>query len=235
MHLRIVVWNCNMRLHDKIGELRALRPDVAVVPECACPEVFLQRSIEQAPDDMAWEGLHPRKGLGVLAFGPWRLAVTRAHRPGSATTLPLRVAGPRQFRLLAVWGLPRWAHRRSEAPPEPLGAALERLLPFLACPPAIVAGDFNRLLLGRGRASPLARRLAALGFVSAYHRDREVGHGAEPEPTFCRYRRLPGRHHADHVFVDRATARGVTRVAIGRAGVWVARSDHLPLIVDLAL
>jgi len=238
MRLRIVVWNCNMRLHDKTGRLRGLRPDLAVIPECARPEVLFRRSLNLIPEDFVWEGTNPRKGLMVLAFGPWRLRADPTHEPRSGTTLPLHVSGPRPFRLLAVWGLPRWAHRYRDPPPEPLGQAIERLAPFLSDSPAMVAGDFNRTLLRRrsnGRSVPtvLARRLEALGFVSAYHRDRGVSHGEETEPTFCRYRRLPDRHHGDHLFVDRATATRVRSVEIGYAPRWISTSDHLPLVVEL--
>jgi len=229
-----------MRLHDKTGRLRALRPDLAVIPECACPEVLFRRSLDLIPGDFVWGGTNPRKGLMVMAFGPWRLRADRSHQPRSGTTLPLHVSGPASFRLLAVWGLPLWAHRRRDPPPEPLGRAIERLAPFLSDAPAIVAGDFNRTLVGRRRngssvASVLARRLEALGFVSGYHHDRGVGHGEETEPTFCRYRRLPDRHHADHLFVDRATAARVRRVEIGYAPRWISTSDHMPLVLELEL
>lgn len=227
-----------MRLHDKVERLQALRPDLAVVPECACPEVLLRRSIELAPSDIAWEGANPAKGLAVLAFGPWRLEVDRLRLPRAGTTLPLHVSGPATLRLLAVWGLPRWARRNRDPRPEPLGDAIERLVPFLSNFPAIIAGDFSHTLLARrkdGRPAPsrLARRLAALGFVSAYHSLRGVGHGEEPEPTFCRHRKLPGRHHADHVFVDRTTVSRLRRVEVGCASRWVSASDHLPLVVEL--
>jgi endonuclease/exonuclease/phosphatase family metal-dependent hydrolase len=119
-----------------------------------------------------------------------------------------------------------------------LPVAVARLTPFLRDFPAIVAGDFNRSLGGRrddGRpvVTALARRLDELGFASAYHRHRGVSRGAEAEPTFCRYRRLPGSHHPDHVFLDRATAAGLLGVEVGRADHWVGVSDHLPVVVDL--
>ena len=240
MRIRIVVWNCNMRLHDKAARLRVLRPDLAVIPECACPEVLLRRSTDLVPSDLAWEGSNPAKGLAVLAFGPWRIDVDRRHVARSGTTLPLQVSGPAVLRLLAVWGRTRRAGRRRDPSPEPLGAALARVAPFLSTSPAIVAGDFSHLLLarragGRRAPTPLARRLAALGFVSAYHVARGVAHGEEPEPTFFRHRRLPGRHHADHVFVDLATARGLHDVTLGKAADWTTSSDHLPLVVELSL
>ncbi len=229
-----------MRLHDKVGRLRALRPDVAIVPECACPEVLLRRAPDLEARDFAWDGAIPRKGLAVLAFGPFGLEIDRAHRPRSGTTLPVRVTGPVSFRLVAVWDLPGWGHRPWGPPPEPLPDGLERLSGFLASPPAIVAGDFNKSLLARRsdrRAVPsrLALRLTSLGFSSAYHLARGVEHGGEAEPTFFLHRRLPGRHHADHVFLDTATSSGLRRVEVGAGRRWVPSSDHVPVVVEIEL
>lgn len=228
-----------MALHGKAGRLRALRPDLAVVPECACPEVLLRREPDLGASDFAWSGASPRKGLAVFAFGPFRLEPDRAIDPRSATALPVHVSGPAAFRLVAVWALPRWAHRPWEPPPEPLPRALDRLLPFLREPPAVLAGDFSSALVSRragGRLlpSPLARRLRDLGFESAYHRSRGVEHGAEREPTFFLYRSLSRGAHADHVFLDRGTAAGLRSVTIGWGPRWVRSSDHAPVVVDVS-
>jgi hypothetical protein len=33
--MKIVAWNCNMGFHKKYESLLALKPDVAIIPECA--------------------------------------------------------------------------------------------------------------------------------------------------------------------------------------------------------
>jgi hypothetical protein len=216
-----------MRFHDKLDQLRAMRPDVAVVPECACPEVLLRRTDAFDVADLAWEGVNPQKGLAILSFGPWRLTVDPRHRLTAGTTLPVHVSGPASFRLLGVWGLPRWGHRPRRTRPEPLLDGFERLAGFVRQRPAIVAGDFNSTLTTRGGASPsaLARRLDEEGFVSAHH----------TEPTFFRHRRLPGRHHADHVFVDAALADLLLAVEVGSGLQWILESDHAPVVAELEI
>jgi hypothetical protein len=47
--LRIVAWNCAMALQPKANALLALRPDVAVVPECGQAPELGDRSAEMAP------------------------------------------------------------------------------------------------------------------------------------------------------------------------------------------
>jgi exodeoxyribonuclease-3 len=217
-----------MRLHDKVGPLRDLRPDLAVLPECACPEVLLRRSPEIGASDMAWTGPNPAKGLAVLAFGPWRLTVAAGHNRKAATAAPLDVSGPARLRLLAVWALPRWARRQWDRAPEPVGEAIERSLAFLARTPAVIAGDFHQTLVRKSRGplapSPLARRLEALGFASVCR-----------SPTYFPYRRPHRGYVADHVLLDRPTARLVRAVTIGGGSHWLSASDHLPVSIDLDL
>jgi len=226
-----------MRLHDKFDQLRALQPDIAVIPECACPEVLLRRTDAFDVTDLVWEGVNPQKGLAVLSFGPWRLTVDSRHRITAGTTLPVRVSGPASFRLLAAWGLPRWGHRPRRPTPEPLLAGFDRLTAFIRRRPAIVAGDFNSTLITRGAASPslLAQRLEEEGFVSAYHHSRALDAGSETEPTFFRYRRLPGRHHVDQIFVDATFAARLLGVEVGFGPQWVLTSDHAPVVAELRI
>jgi len=61
--MRIVTWNCNLRLSKKLDRLLGLNPDVAVIQECeqalTCPPGYYY----------TWCGNDPIKGLGVLSRG----------------------------------------------------------------------------------------------------------------------------------------------------------------------
>jgi hypothetical protein len=72
--MRIVVWNCAMALHAKWDRLMSLRPDVAIVPECAGPAVLCKRRGAAEPCSFEWDGHNQNKGLGVFAFGEYTLA-----------------------------------------------------------------------------------------------------------------------------------------------------------------
>lgn len=232
--LRLLVWNCSGRLHDKLLDLHDLRPDVAVLPECACPEVLLRRVSPRALDarDLLWDGTHPSRGLLVATFGAWRAIVNPLHRRGAATTLPVEISGPAELRLLAVWARPPQPDLGHRTSPEPLATALERLSPFLSTGRCVLAGDFNRTLAARSR---LAAHLSARGFVSAYHQVRGVSPGEEPEPNFFRLRRFPSPHHLDHVLVDAALAPVIRAVEMRSGARWSAWSDHAPMTVELEL
>lgn len=223
MSFRLAVWNCNMRLHDKLGGIRRLAPDVIVVPECACPEVLLRRAPHLTPASMLWTGRSSQKGLAILSFNGWSLTADAAHDPRGETTIAARIRGPvEELRLVAAWD-------RADAA-EPVPRALDRLRGFLAVGPAAVAGDFNDTLTGRG---DVARRLHELGFSSAYHGLRGRSIGGEDEPTLYLRRREGVRGHRDAVFLDARLVAALREVTVGSREAWAGASDHTPIVADL--
>lgn len=124
-----------MAMHRKLDRLVSLRPDIAVLPECASPATTSAKPVYSRATSHAWMGDQPTKGLAVLSFGDWRL--TPLPIAGDARfILPLQVDGPLPFRLLAVW---------TQAPDyvEHTHAALTALGPGFFSAPTVIAGDLN--------------------------------------------------------------------------------------------
>lgn len=213
-----------MRVHVKWARIAAIRPDVAVIPECARPEILFRRIEDPRVGDVAWTGRHPQKGLLVATFGEWTIERTRWPRRTNDHVLIVDLAGPASIRLVAVWFPPR---------PQRFSEWIERLPRDR---PAIVAGDFNQTIVRvrnrRKRSTPLARHLNELGFESVYHSVRGAGFGDEPEPTFFLNKDATQGHHVDFCFV-RGLGAADGGVAIGRREEWLASSDHLPLVAEL--
>lgn len=66
--MRIVAWNCNMGLHSKIDKLLSLKPDIAVIPECASPGILREKAALFVPDHCEWiPGSSNQKGLNSRA------------------------------------------------------------------------------------------------------------------------------------------------------------------------
>jgi exodeoxyribonuclease-3 len=233
--VRIVAWNANMAVRRKLPELRSLAPDVAVLSECE------QRVAVPEGASFAWVGRNPHKGLGVLAFGPYSVSLDPAFDPRLQWIAPVRVTGPRPFTLLAVWA----QNDRAKVfhPLEPRSSQLQQALTVfrneLRGSPAVLAGDFNNnVQWDRGKPADwtvTVDRLGEAGFVSAYHADRAVAYGREPEPTlYWRDRRVDGpTYHIDYCFVPRAWS--IVSVAVGSFQDWVGArlSDHVPLTVEV--
>ena len=244
--MRLVAWNCNMALHRKAGALMSLRPDVAVISECAAPERLMPRLPPQAlpglSHDPVWLGGNPNKGLAVFAFNGYRLSPLRGYDRSLRFIAPVRVRGPLEFNLLAVWAQNAndgiW--RKNEA--GPLSRALDRYRSFLRRGPALIAGDFNNNVFWdkpgwamnhKTAVTSLARR----GMVSAYHTVRQEPQGAESQPTlYWRDRRKDGpTYHIDYIFLPKAWAGRIAALTVGRFEDWCGSglSDHVPLTLQI--
>lgn len=236
--MRIVTWNCNMGLHKKIDRLLSLKPDVAILPECASPAILREKAALFVPDQFEWiAGSVEQKGLGVMAWGDYGLIRHDDFRPDFRFILPVQVSGPVAFSLLAVWAM-----NNSDALPMsdrgPLLRAIEHYRPFLTAGPAVIAGDFNnhRCFDKPGRAHNHENTLAemeSLGMFSAYHEVMKVAHDCETHPTFYWMRNQKQQYHLDYCFLSNAWRERVSRVEVGDCKEWLDYSDHMPLVVDI--
>ena len=68
----VLTWNCGRGLHDKMHILRDLRPDVAVVAECASPTHADVAEVVREAVTVRWLGENKTEGLGVLTFNGFK-------------------------------------------------------------------------------------------------------------------------------------------------------------------
>lgn len=244
---RIVIWNCKMALDRKWDALLSLRPDLAVIPECA--RKHAEDCSAQTGGSCGWVGENPHKGLGVFSFNGTTVDISEAIDRNIQVIAPIEVGGALACRLLAVWA----KHPKGQRPGGrghwvgPLLTGLDRYADWLCAGNAIVAGDFNNHVRWdqRGKANNHAnavRQLNGLGLQSAYHLHRGVAQGQEPEPTLHWKTQEKDRntYHIDYCFLSRDLVGRLVNVTLGSYEDWVAKhnaqtSDHVPLIVDLGL
>lgn len=238
--MRIVVWNCNMALHRKWEALTALRPDLAILPEAAAPDVLDRKGTPLDDVSTVWAGKSggsANKGLLVAGFGGLSVERVPEEAPLLDIFLPVRISGRLRFDALTVWSF----NRRSPVGRDRsiIAKALDRYGPFLRGG-ALMGGDFNHSVRwDRGGAHDLAPSLTALSasqLRSAYHVERAEAFGSESLPTlYWRDRREDGpSYHIDYLF-EPPTWRAARRsVSLGSYVSWVAEglSDHVPLICD---
>ena len=240
MKLRIVAWNCNMGLHDKWEHLHALAPDIAIIPECAEPDVLRRRAPEFQFSDCEWQGERNDKGLGVFAFGGVALRRHQSWDRQYHLFLPIEVRGPFKLNLLAVWAFNHRAPATVTPNPRTTRSALAHYAPFLKAAPAAVAGDFNASVFWDNqpayeRFTDVNSDLHALGLESVYHSVNGHDLGHEPDATLYWQRNLAKRYHIDYIYLPAAWRSVVQSVSVGGAAEWVSRSDHAPLVVEVDL
>ncbi|MGI9406413.1 MAG: hypothetical protein ACR2O4_08585 [Hyphomicrobiaceae bacterium] len=234
-----------MALHRKAEALLALRPDVAIVSECASPgRLRTQAADGWLESEPVWIGKSETKGLGVFGFNGYRPDLAAEYAPRYRYIAPVHVSGPASFNLLAVWAQNASAGVTRKHQPGPLRLALARYRHFLTGVPAIAAGDMNNNAIWdrpgwRINHMTKVRVLREMGLVSAYHAVTGEAQGEETVPThYWRDRRKDGpTYHIDFVFIPERWVPRITDFSVGSYEDWCGNglSDHVPIVVDIDL
>ncbi len=241
--MRIVVWNCNMAFHRKLDALRRLKPDIAIVCECADPARLRARVAgDWLEEDPVWVGDNPNKGLAVFAFNGYRARLAAPHYPTLRHIAPLHISGRDECNLLAVWAQNASGGVTRKHQAGPMRRALSKYKTFLSARPAVIAGDLNNNAIWdkpgwRINHMSLVRALEKRGLVSAYHGLRGEAHGEETAPTlYWRDRTKDGpTYHIDYLFIPKTWVGAVRDLTVGSYEDWCGAglSDHVPILVDL--
>lgn len=224
--MRLVTWNCcRGRPALKLPRLLDTQPDIAVVQEC--PQVVEPGQV--------WAGENPRQGLLAIGREGYRLRRSRSTAGGARFFLPVRVTGPAEFNILAVWAQPG-----NKAPRyvNTLFQGIEAHRRFIDSRPTVFLGDLNSAHIPSTRGSHL-RFVEMLRdrhrLVSAYHAFHKIEHGAEGDTTYYHLRHRDKPYHIDYVFVPETWANKIARVTVGAYDDWRDLSDHMPVWVDIEI
>lgn len=249
--MRIVTWNCNGALRNKHGLLDVLKPDILVVQECEDPDRSTKKYKDWA-DKYLWIGKSKNKGLGVFVRnnlslnrckwdGEFSIGGLNIEHPASRwrtseleSFLPCQVGN--HF-LLAVWtkqaGSPIFGHIGQ------LWKYLQIHHSDIAENKCMVIGDFNSNAIWDKsdrwwNHSDVVNELRSIGLESLYHVQFNEEQGEENVPTFYMYRMRDKPYHIDYVFLPKQLLEA-SQLTIGNKEGWLGVSDHMPLIVDVAL
>lgn len=234
--MRLVAWNCAMGLSRKLDALQALRPDIAILSEVACPEVLQSKVRQVCGLPVVWIGDNPNKGLAVMSFTGDDLALDSSCRDSNRYIAPVHVNGKRSFRLLAVWDhndRKEGLNRR----PGPLLRSLNDSSEFCQDNGFVVAGDFNNNPRwdrpnGPNNMAKIVDELTKRGLVSLYHHKTGEPFGTETCGTYWHYRKTP--YHIDYVFVPTSWLEDLVSFEVGTFDAWcrTGLSDHAPLVAE---
>lgn len=227
--MKLVTWNCNLKLKDKFEFLQALKPDIAVVQECeSLPESFFPGATYH------WVGKDQKKGLCVIDF-TCSSEIDQIYKENLAFFLPINLKPGRQ-KLLATWAFNHRAASRygGEYVGEPL-YAFSHYQNWLNDGDLIVAGDFNNSVVwdkpnGGNNFCDIERALSDTGLVSAYHEYFSMKFGQEDHATLYHTKSRDKPYHIDYVFLNRT--KSLNDVSIGDYDTWIRLSDHMPVFVE---
>ena len=224
--MRLTTWNCHHgSCEERLARLASISPDIAVLQECARPPF-------EVPG-LLWFGDNPKKGISMFARAPYTLSAIPQDVTVPRYVIPIKVSGPTEFTLLAVWTLNDKPHQYIRA----VAKALEAYNLLLRNAPAVAMGDFNSNAIWDGdhpadsNHSSVVERMTKLKLVSAYHSVRGEEHGSERENTYYhQWNPLKG-FHIDYCFVPLAWQHRISDVQVGSYDDGKEQSDHRPLTV----
>jgi hypothetical protein len=223
-----------MGLRRKLDTLIALRPDIAVLSEVACPENLRSKAnVGELP--IVWIGDDPNKGLAVVSFTGSSLVLDTSCRSTNQYIAPVHVNGKYPFRLVAVWD----HNDRKEGlnkRPGPLLRALCDSAEFCQSDDVVVAGDFNNNPQwdkpnGPNNMARIVEELTKRGLTSLYHHKTGEPFGAETCGTYWQRKRP---YHIDYIFVPNSWLMNLVSFDVGTFEAWclTGLSDHAPLIAE---
>lgn len=179
---------------------------------------------------------YPRRAIGIFSYTDTVLTPVDLNAPMYGFRRFEARRGDLVFQVAAVWTAktdsPKAAFRQAHE-------GIDRHKAWILRCPTMIMGDFNANASFQGTHwKELMDRIESLGLVSAYHHFFNEAFGAETRPTyFHRSKQGAGSRdpQLDYCFVPSSWASHTDSVKVGAYQDWQGVSDHVPLIVDIAL
>lgn len=224
-----------MAFRKKAEFILSKKPDILIIPECEHIEKIKLKEETIKPNDSLWFGKNLNKGLGVFAYGNYKLKLLEIHNPEIKTIVPIEVTGGGyNFILFAIW-----AFNNDDANYNYIGQvwkAIHYYEDLLKTKKVILIGDFNSNVIWdklhrKSNHSNVVEKLSELNIFSAYHYFLNQIPGEEIHPTFYLYRHKDKPYHIDYCFASKEFIDLIESVEVGTYEDWKIHSDHKPLEV----
>lgn len=232
-HMRLISWNCNGALRNKLHKVLPLDADICVIQECEDPAQSTSDDYKTWAGNYLWTGTNKNRGLGV--FAKPNIALTAVPLDTEPLELFLPCTIDQSLSLLAVWT--RDARSPTFRYIGQLWKFLQKHPRFLASDRAILLGDLNSNARWDvwdrwWNHSDVVRQLNDMGLISLFHHANNEQQGQESVPTFFMHRNTDKPYHIDYAFLSRQLLQGAT-CEIGHPSDWLSHSDHMPLMVEI--
>lgn len=236
--MKVVTWNCNGALRNKILPLEELRADIYIIQECEDPQRSKSAEYLEWAGNYFWVGNSKNKGLGVFLKNglsaralPWT-NIYEGHEV--KLFLPIEVDG--WLQLLGVWTL------QNNSPTFRYIGQFWKFWKYLNLNrhlfrKTIIAGDLNSNCQWDvwdrwWNHSDVVGLLNEQNIISAYHSWYKELQGEEGLPTFFHQKNLQKPYHIDYIFASQPFIESILDFEVGRHENWLQWSDQMPLCME---
>jgi exonuclease III len=227
-----LTWNCNGAFRKKFELFEAFKADILIIQECEDPSKSSDNKYKDWANNSLWTGENKNRGLGI--FAKPQISISKLDWPdnGEKYFIPCRVND--DFNLLGVW-----CHGANSPTFGYIGQMWKYLqINKLNLKKAVIAGDFNSNVIWDKwdrwwNHSDVVRELKEFEIESIYHEIFKEIQGQETQPTFYLTRKLLKPYHIDYIFASRIIMAKVISLEIGNPEQFLARSDHMPIMLTI--
>ena len=232
--MRIVSWNCNGALRNKLHRLQPLNADLFVIQECEDPMRSSSADYQSWAQNHLWVGRNKNRGLGVFAKPGMRLEAIPLDTAPLELFLPCKIND--SINLVAAWT--REANSPTFQYIGQLWKFLQKHESFLKTENSALIGDLNSNTCWDvwdrwWNHSDVVRQLLEVGLSSLYHYSATEQQGAETQPTFYMHRKIERPYHIDYAFLSKKLLNSAS-CEVGDPASWLEVSDHMPLIISIS-
>lgn len=221
-----------MAFRNKQQRLVDAGVDILVIPECENPQT---KGDWDAFTEWAWIGDNDNKGLGVFTRNGIAIdSVTEIDECRYAVAVATDA--------MDILGI--WAMNDTETPRQryigQVWTALQHYPGTIDAQTAVL-GDFNWNVIWDdspkhplcGDFSETVAELRRHGLHSVYHHVTGEAFGDESAPTLFMHKKEDRPYYVDYAFLPEPLLDSVS-LTVGDYDDWIAASDHMPLLVDIA-
>ncbi len=226
--MRLVTWNAARGQFEKKAKwLDHLHADAAVIQEIAKPK--------ELSKEIAWFGVNDKQGVAVVVRKPYSVKSLPEVPAAPKFFVPLKISGPTEFTLYAVWTLGQQEMKYVRA----VTTALDLYAPKLSKEHSVVIGDFNSNAKWDNdhpanlNHTAMLSKMDSFQLQSAYHLHYKEEHGLETRNSFFQHRNKMKGHHIDYCFLPKSWIPRIREVDLGSWPMWHRASDHCPLLVEV--